>query len=586
MTAEARRRAERGMTLVEALVAVVLTGMITAAIAGALMVTLGPDQQAADRLASAHDAQQVALYLPDDVQSATAVDLAASSSPPCSGTEPGTNALLLGWLQSVPASTAYSVSYRVETVDGERRLTRFACQGTAAADRVVVVRGLDADRPGDPAITATSVGRRVTLRFRTTDGVVATSSGLRRTPPTVCTITSRALSTSTVSATGGVLAEPVTMTVALAQANLCTGMTLRFTGPSTLAPVTFSGSGASRTATLPSSGWSFGTYVLSVTDASTGSTVLAEETLVVEPPPCVASLAMVPNPVALGSATTLVSNVTATVTTTGVCGTLQLAYTTPGDGTARTVAVAGGTATIPGSTGQWAAGTVTVEVRETATLRVVGSASLTVTPFVACAVTAVTPNPTSVTMSGSNLSQPVTVTVSTTGSCSALELRYNRSTGDPEQIRTLGSGPSYSVTIPAASGPWQAGVVQLRVHQVGNPTAFATTGTLTVIGPCAVSGVSPSPSPVTRGPNERLSSPVTVTVQTTGSCAGLRLRYTPTNANSTVTPSLQPAANGQWTLTLGNGGGDPKWNAGNHLLEVLPSAGSTPFAITGTLVVQ
>jgi hypothetical protein len=574
----ARRRAERGMTLVEALVAVALMGLITGALSMALMVTIGPDQDAGDRLSSARNAQLTTLYLPDDVQSATTVDLAAASTPQCTGTEAGSNVLLLTWTQAVPTSTTYSVSYRTRTVGTERQLVRFACEGTAAPSVIVVARELDDDTP-DAAVQVTSSGQRITMRLRSADDVVTTISGVRRTPPNTCTVTSHALSASTAYSNSGTLTSTVTLTVSTQ--GPCTGLTMRFVGRS--GTVAFSGT----TATLPSTGWTNGTtYTVQVTDASTGSTVLAEDPFTVEAPPCVASLALSPNPVAMGSPSTLLTNVVGTVTispTSGTCSALELAYTTPGDSVARVVPVSGSTATIPGSTGSWTAGTVEVSVREISTARVAGSATLTVNAYVPCTVSAVTPNPTSVLLNGTNLAQAVTVTATTSGACSSLELVYKRSTGDTDQVRALtASGTTYSVTIPAASGPWSAGTVSLRVRQVGTTTDLQT-GTLTVTAGCAVSSVTPNPASVGRQSNQRLASSVIVTVQTTGPCSGLRLQYFP-DADEVIGNLVQQGTSGTWTLTLGNGGGDPKWVTGNHTLTVFPASGTTALA-TGNLQV-
>lgn len=72
--------------------------------------------------------------------------------------------------------------------------------------------------------------------------------------------------------------------------------------------------------------------------------------------------------------------------------------------------------------------------------------------------------------------------------------------------------------------------------------------TTTTEPPCAVTGVSVSPDPVTKKSNDQLRDSATVTVTTTGPCDSLRLRYTPGNP-ALVTRTLSGGPN-VWTATL------------------------------------
>ena len=146
MKQQPRGKGDDGFTLPEVLITVVMLGVMMTAITGALIVTIGPDQQAADRLVASHDGQLLALHLPQDLQSATLADTApgANLPPACTGLVTGTNVLRLEWSQSVPPPLrTCAISYRLADEDGERRLIRFACDdeegtGFGPVSRLVV----------------------------------------------------------------------------------------------------------------------------------------------------------------------------------------------------------------------------------------------------------------------------------------------------------------------------------------------------------------------------------------------------------------------------------------------------------------
>lgn len=185
MKQQPRGKGDDGFTLPEVLITVVMLGAIMTALASALIVTIGPNQQAADRLVASHDGQLLALHLPQDLQS-------ASPTPPgtplaCSAT--GTaNVLNLQWSQSEPEpTTTYAVSYWTdEPVPGEWRLIRCSSINGGAVSLLVVAHDL---ANGSSAATASVNGSiiSITVTERTAPGHperVFTVSGSRRTPAT------------------------------------------------------------------------------------------------------------------------------------------------------------------------------------------------------------------------------------------------------------------------------------------------------------------------------------------------------------------------------------------------------------------
>jgi prepilin-type N-terminal cleavage/methylation domain-containing protein len=133
---------EQGFSLIELLIAVMVSGVILTALATGFIVTMKGTKGAHERLVESHDAQLLAAYFPSDVQSAdeSLVDLATwtadttpadCAGPPASGSD---NMLLLRWTELINGSSlsGFSVSYRLESgVAGEAKLVRYYCTGTA-----------------------------------------------------------------------------------------------------------------------------------------------------------------------------------------------------------------------------------------------------------------------------------------------------------------------------------------------------------------------------------------------------------------------------------------------------------------------
>src|SRR6476646_827608 len=80
----ARMRNQDGFTLVELIIGVAIVGLLTTAMASALIVTLRTTGVTNKRMSESHDVQITSAYLANDVQSAASVT--AGSGGNCSGT--------------------------------------------------------------------------------------------------------------------------------------------------------------------------------------------------------------------------------------------------------------------------------------------------------------------------------------------------------------------------------------------------------------------------------------------------------------------------------------------------------------------
>ena len=194
------------------MIAVALTSTIMVVLAAAIMVTLGPDQDALDRSMSSHDGQVASMWLPADLASAGPVDpvadLAPAATVTCAGATLGTNVLRLGWNQPVPVSTNTAVSYRVVPKGPDWQLVRYVCtNGGAASSHVIVERLQSATAPH-----ATVTGRRVTVAFTTALGQTYSIGGARRTPDALVATTTTSPPTTTTS-TSTTLPPTTTTTV-------------------------------------------------------------------------------------------------------------------------------------------------------------------------------------------------------------------------------------------------------------------------------------------------------------------------------------------------------------------------------------
>jgi prepilin-type N-terminal cleavage/methylation domain-containing protein len=166
------RRDDRGVTLIEVLVAIVILGIIIVPLGNALIGFSRNTDDTTRRLSESHDAQIMAAYFAQDMQSVGVRDWTADPYPlkqsivanvaydgtpyPCgtAGTPPaGTPPAVvrLAWDDPTTVSGApdiVRVSYVVETVGAERQLHRLRCVGPSPAPAdVVLAHNVDASPP-------------------------------------------------------------------------------------------------------------------------------------------------------------------------------------------------------------------------------------------------------------------------------------------------------------------------------------------------------------------------------------------------------------------------------------------------------
>lgn len=184
---------DRGATLVELLVSVVLTSMLTIAISTAFIVILRTEPPTNARISESNDISFVQTYLPNDLATAVELHKAPTHQPP-SATLPGTNVVTMRRPAGDGSSGTYqTISYRYLQVGEEWHLVRFAQQPDGSYRRNTVARELPAppdgwqpDQPATHAIEITArnqiilrpVGEDVTVRFESGNSFVTGGGGM------------------------------------------------------------------------------------------------------------------------------------------------------------------------------------------------------------------------------------------------------------------------------------------------------------------------------------------------------------------------------------------------------------------------
>lgn len=176
----ARLKDESGFTLVELLIAVVVLGMIVVALGSGFSVGLRTMNDTSNRLAGSNDAQLLGIYLPPDVESATAATASADGTGiTCTG---ASNPML-----QLTDGTTFNVVYGVRSASGGFQLERYVCTGGSVQSTKVVARNLASLTAVVPARipvsgTLTGASLRVTEMVTATDptAYVFTVAGTRR----------------------------------------------------------------------------------------------------------------------------------------------------------------------------------------------------------------------------------------------------------------------------------------------------------------------------------------------------------------------------------------------------------------------
>lgn len=171
MSDQMTARRDRGMTLPEVLIGVIVTGLLVAGMAAASQVVLRQNDNTSGRINNTRSQQSVAVWIPGDLASAEFVDDDPAASP-CGSNCPvgfaveGSNTLLLTWSGAIPnphygtdgdnrltLPTATAVSYRyVERSPGEYDVVRLECNsvdgGAPTCEKITVLHDVEPPPPG------------------------------------------------------------------------------------------------------------------------------------------------------------------------------------------------------------------------------------------------------------------------------------------------------------------------------------------------------------------------------------------------------------------------------------------------------
>ena len=181
-----RARGESGFTLVELLMAIVISGFIIAPLTGGLIVGLRTTDETASRLTGSNDAQILSVWLPPDIQSVGNLVGDVVYSPTvnteCTGIS---NRLRLKWRETQGSTTNnYVAAYAIVAASNNRWfLQRYLCVNGGAATTHVVSRNLASSTATSVTASGTKISMTVTEAATPTDptSYTFTVSGNRRT---------------------------------------------------------------------------------------------------------------------------------------------------------------------------------------------------------------------------------------------------------------------------------------------------------------------------------------------------------------------------------------------------------------------
>lgn len=186
------RRDDRGVTLVEMLVTIVILGIIIVPLANALIGFTRNTDETTRRLGESHDVQIMAAYFAQDVQSVGVRNWTADGYPlqrsielnapagsglyPCGAAGTPDAVVRFAWDDPTTASGLgrVIVSYVVEVVGAERQLHRLTCAGSpptpSTPNDIVLAHNLDPTYPltvcSSPCSGAPAVPQTVTMTVK------------------------------------------------------------------------------------------------------------------------------------------------------------------------------------------------------------------------------------------------------------------------------------------------------------------------------------------------------------------------------------------------------------------------------------
>lgn len=189
-------RDDRGVTLIELLVAVTLLAIIIVPLSNAMIAYLRNTNATNDRMAASHDAQIAAAYFAQDVQSIGVRDWTASpfSLKPssvqqpapagtCGGTAVPAGLIRMEWDAPAGPTGTPPVVWVSYVDDGSRQLHRMYCEAGVLKD-IILVHNLDSTptltSTGSPVPDSLSMEVRIRVQGSTGDVLTVKLFGQRR----------------------------------------------------------------------------------------------------------------------------------------------------------------------------------------------------------------------------------------------------------------------------------------------------------------------------------------------------------------------------------------------------------------------
>ncbi|MGH9133461.1 MAG: prepilin-type N-terminal cleavage/methylation domain-containing protein [Ilumatobacteraceae bacterium] len=360
---------DRGFTLPELVVAMVMVGVIATAMALIITVAVRAMPDVSDTADTAVNVQGITTWLPPDVDSTApgAFDVDPDTASGCAGSDPGDNVLRLEWTENFEGTqTTYVADYRFVVNGSSGRIVRVACKGTGAlgasstltmtgpvstAAPTVTTGDFDADSRLDSvkielvtlsgdAIFIDSASKNPSDTLPPNDPGTpdpATTTTAVNNPPTAGDVSVTAalgLETEVHLAPGDPDGDPTTLSHDLpaAWSPVLTGTTLRFTPPATAADTTFTYTVADPGGLNATAGIEVQIVDPTSTTLPPATTTTTTSTTTTTLPPCVvSSMTLSHNPVKLQNSNPgkLKEDVDVTITLDGgYCVGLTLQYDT------------------------------------------------------------------------------------------------------------------------------------------------------------------------------------------------------------------------------------------------------------------
>jgi hypothetical protein len=182
-----RCRGESGVTLVELLMSIAISGLIIGPLSAGLIIGLRTSGETATRLAGSSDAQFLSITLPSDIESAgnAAGDIVWSptANVECSGV---TNVLRLRWTATDSGSAViYQAAYSITgNATAGWKLNRSYCVGAGAPTTRTLLRNLASATAVTIAVVDPKISMTITEAKNAANptAYVFTISGTQRTP--------------------------------------------------------------------------------------------------------------------------------------------------------------------------------------------------------------------------------------------------------------------------------------------------------------------------------------------------------------------------------------------------------------------